>query len=763
MSTSALRRVLYPKRVAIIGASADPESAGGRIARAAIASIRARDSGIALYLVNPHHDSLYGEVCLRTIAALPADIDLALIATPWSQVSQVLRDLNARDVANAVCISVATESGWPWESRTALLNKLERQLRRGSLRWIGPASPGLALCQQGINLSLCDVLPRAGNIAYVGQSDAVASVLCDWAAQHGTGFSHMLTLGDELDVKLPEVLDLLVQDSATRAVLIYIDQLKAIPDFFSALRALAYQKPVAVLCAGLASSAQRALWNALVQRCGAFAVDNLEQLCSAANLDFPSWPKPLGRFAIIGNSSALLRLAQDAVQNAGFPQAALSKAASSALKKHQAETQASVSVIHLGRDAGPRRYVESSELLLAQDAVDVVLLVHHTTAFADSKLIAAALAPIVERKAPLLMALVGPQQADALKSLIENGVAAFATPEAAVRAYQRHALLNQLKRVLTATPDALEYLPDTTRARWLSLRMTSRSAEDALPDLLAPLHLTALQAELAACGLRIRLECDSELGRYLALQALGVIERIPLPVTAAHAMRALAFATSSGIVVEAMVRMSDWAMVAPELVELVLDAHSARWTLDAKRTAIDVLSAPRADFDWFCSASGQRLLCRDIRAEDEPALTRGFTRLSPEEVRMRFMYPLKHLTHELAARLTQLDYHREIALVLASAEPPGRAEIFGVVRASLDMRLSEAEFAIVIPSALSGQGFGKRLMQEIMARCAARGIKSIYGDVLAENDAMLRLARALGFSVLANPHDAHQLRVQKAL
>ena len=150
------------------------------------------------------------------------------------------------------------------------------------------------------------------------------------------------------------------------------------------------------------------------------------------------------------------------------------------------------------------------------------------------------------------------------------------------------------------------------------------------------------------------------------------------------------------------------------------------------------------------------MILRDIESADEAELQRGFLRLSADEVRMRFMYPLKALTHDLAARLTQLDPNRDIALVLAAPEPAGEAQIYAVVRASrtpsYQHRIrTDAEFAIVIPRALSGQGLGKKLMLELIQRCKAAGIRSLWGDVLAENVTMLALARKLDFTVQKHP------------
>jgi len=113
---------------------------------------------------------------------------------------------------------------------------------------------------------------------------------------------------------------------------------------------------------------------------------------------------------------------------------------------------------------------------------------------------------------------------------------------------------------------------------------------------------------------------------------------------------------------------------------------------------------------------------------------------------MRFLYPLKALTHDLAARLTQLDYDREVALVLADAQPPGQARLYGVVRAHFDPGTRAAEFAIVIPRALGGRGLGTLLLSRIINHSRRAGMQLIWGDTLPDNAAMRALARKFGFS-----------------
>ncbi len=161
---------------------------------------------------------------------------------------------------------------------------------------------------------------------------------------------------------------------------------------------------------------------------------------------------------------------------------------------------------------------------------------------------------------------------------------------------------------------------------------------------------------------------------------------------------------------------------------------------------------PRELEESITLASGQRLKLRPIRPEDEPALRAGFGRLSPEEVRLRFMHRMNELTHAAAARLTQIDYDREMALVLI-AKVEGEPAIVGVVRLFADPDGTRAEFAIIVWRPYAGQGLGALLMRRIIQYARDRGIRELFGSVLRDNDAMLALARGLGFREEPDPEE----------
>ncbi|MGB5987131.1 MAG: GNAT family N-acetyltransferase, partial [Desulfobacterales bacterium] len=155
----------------------------------------------------------------------------------------------------------------------------------------------------------------------------------------------------------------------------------------------------------------------------------------------------------------------------------------------------------------------------------------------------------------------------------------------------------------------------------------------------------------------------------------------------------------------------------------------------------------------------QILKLRPIRPEDEPALQAIFERLSPEEIRLRFLHPMKVMSHEFAARLTQINYDREMALVLMDETHRPRPILCGTVRLAADPNGERAEFAILIHGDMTGMGLGPLMMRRLIDYAQSRGIGELYGEVLMENRNMLKLCRSLGFTVKRSPDEPGVMHV----
>jgi acetyltransferase len=155
---------------------------------------------------------------------------------------------------------------------------------------------------------------------------------------------------------------------------------------------------------------------------------------------------------------------------------------------------------------------------------------------------------------------------------------------------------------------------------------------------------------------------------------------------------------------------------------------------------------------------GTEIGLRPIRPEDEPLLHDLAAHMTADDLRRRFLAPIRGLSHQLAARLTQIDYDREMALVAMH-----NGDALGIARYFADPDRLAAEYAVAVRSDWKGRGVGYVLMQKLIEIARQYGIGELVGDVLRENDPMLAMCRELGFTVKADPHDAALVRVSKKL
>jgi acetyltransferase len=223
-------------------------------------------------------------------------------------------------------------------------------------------------------------------------------------------------------------------------------------------------------------------------------------------------------------------------------------------------------------------------------------------------------------------------------------------------------------------------------------------------------------------------------------------------------------------IAEALVRLSYLVARHPEIREVDINPLLAHETgivaLDARVRVENPAGHPRVPMairpypsEWVAEADVKPLgpvRIRPMRPEDEGLYAAFFARLTPEDQRLRFFTARPDLSHRFLARLTQIDYAREMAF---AAVDEAAVELLGVVRFVADPDYVRGEYAILVRSDLKGRGLGWCLMQHLMAYARTEKIEQLYGCVLAENATTLRMCRELGFSVEPEPGDAAVRRV----
>ncbi len=225
-------------------------------------------------------------------------------------------------------------------------------------------------------------------------------------------------------------------------------------------------------------------------------------------------------------------------------------------------------------------------------------------------------------------------------------------------------------------------------------------------------------------------------------------------------------------VAEALVRVSQLAVDFPEIAELDIPALFAdpRGVLAADawialRPAGDpparlAIAPYPAELTCRFSAGDEMLTLRPIRPEDATAHGGFFHRLSPQDIRFRFFSAMKELSPEMTARLTQIDYEREMAFVAVREETN---ETVGVARLARDTYGPGGEFAVIVQADMKGKGLAGRLMQCLIDWARAQGMAEIVGQVLADNVPMLAFVRRLGFTVRRMPSDPEVMEARLPL
>ena len=508
MFRHALAPLLSPASVALVGAT-EREGALGRLVWQNLAAARLKGP---LYAVNPKHASLFGRRAYARLAELPEPPELAVFVTPARTLPGLIDEAAAAGVKAAAVLSSGFGEAGP-EGR-ALQDRMLAAARRGGLRLLGPNCLGLMRTDAGLNATFSPVDALPGGLALVSQSGAICTAILDWARPAGVGFSSMVSLGGAADVDFGEVLDFLIADRATDAILLYVEGVRDARRYLSALRAAARVKPVVALKVGRYAAGSRAasshtgalvgsdaVFDAALRRAGTVRVRTYTQLFAAARA-LASKRYPRGeRLAIVTNGGGPGVIAADSAAENGVPLAALAPETLAALDRAMPPQWSRGNPLDIIGDAPPERFRAAAAAALADPGVDALLALYSPVAVTPPEAAAHALADAARASAkPVFAAWLGDINPSASRAYLDSqGIPNFYTPENAVEAFSYLGVYRRNQAQLLEVPPAAhaeaEAAPD--------LAAIERIRAQALADKRAQLTEQESKALLAAFGLPV--------------------------------------------------------------------------------------------------------------------------------------------------------------------------------------------------------------------------------------------------------------------
>jgi acetyltransferase len=478
MSTYHLKNLLSPRSVALVGARPRPGSVG----RAILRNIREAKFQGDFALANTHYSEIDGVMTVDSLGKLPFTPELVVITAPAAAVPGIIDEAGTRGAAGALIVSAGLGHG-----AGSLAEAAERAAQKYGMRLIGPNCLGIMMPGVALNASFSAHMPGPGNLALISQSGAIAAGMVDWAAQRGVGFSGIVSIGDQLDVDIADLLDYFALDRNTRAILLYVEAIKDARKFMSAARAAARVKPVIVVKSGRLAQGARAaathtgalagsdaVYDAAFRRAGILRLFDLRELFDCAETLGRVRPPPGKRLAILTNGGGIGVLAVDRLVELGGVPAAMKPALRDKLDAVLPRTWSRSNPVDIVGDADPARYAAALEVLLADPDNDAILVMNVQTAIAPADDIAGAVIAVADQyrqerpdaAKPVLAVWVGSDQ-KIMDMLNGAGIPNYPTEDDAVRGFMHLVRHRELVETLAQVPPAMprDFTPDTGAAR----------------------------------------------------------------------------------------------------------------------------------------------------------------------------------------------------------------------------------------------------------------------------------------------------------
>lgn len=353
-ASEAVRRLLAPSSVAVIGASRTEGSIGNEL----LQNLRRAGFQGPVWPVNPHADEVGGTPAVPTVLDIDQDVDLAVVAVPAGEVARVVEECGRKGVHGVVVVTAGFAEAGP--DGAALEAEVLRAARSWGIRVVGPNCLGVINTDPVVRLhaTFTQVAPHPGGVSLLSESGMVGAAIIDQAGAMGLGISSFVALGNRADVSGNDLLQYWADDERTTVVCLYIESFGNARHFSRLARRLSRTKPVVVVKSGGSSDPTE---SALLRQTGIVRVPTLSDLLDTARL-LVSQPPPAGRrVAVVGNAGGSLAIVADAVLRAGL---------------EVADREAGDRLLDLGLHAQPGDFEAAVNEAASEPGVDAVLVLY---------------------------------------------------------------------------------------------------------------------------------------------------------------------------------------------------------------------------------------------------------------------------------------------------------------------------------------------------------------------------------------------------
>jgi len=482
VSTAAsLRPFFQPRSVAVIGASRNPDSIGGRLLNALVTS---GFTG-SIYAINPNAALIGSLTVYPSVRDVPQPVDLAVIAVPKDAVLGIIDDCAARGVRAVVVITAGFAETGPEGS--LLQERLVEKVRGYGMRMVGPNCLGLMNTDPAIrlNASFSPLFPAPGRTSFSSQSGALGLAVLSLARERQLGISNFVSVGNKADVSGNDLLQYWEEDKQTDVILLYLESFGNPRRFARIAKRVSAHKPIIAVKAGRTGAGRRAAGShtaalaasdvaveSLFHQTGVIRAETLEELFDLATA-LGTQPLPRGRrVAIITNAGGLGILCADSCEANGLTVAELRDETRGQLKQFLPAAASVMNPIDMIASANAEQFHKAIEIVLLSAEIDALVVLYIDVALADTGSIAegigagvAAARKAGETKKPVLVCVMATNAAGKPITIHGEQVPNLAFPESPARVLGKLANYAEWKnRPAGMIPDFEDIQPRAARS-----------------------------------------------------------------------------------------------------------------------------------------------------------------------------------------------------------------------------------------------------------------------------------------------------------